>query len=171
MELFDVVLLGARAIFGFILISHGLQKLFGWLSGPGFSASVTMFEGMGHRPAALMVVASIGGELVAGSLIILGFFSGAAAALAVATLLVASLSMIRRGRNFWNARGGGEYPFVLAVGIAVVGLVGPGAYALNPAWAQLRAGIDLALLGLAALGALAIFGLSVVNSRRHDAAA
>ena len=52
-------------------------------------------------------------------------------AIAAGTMLVAGVSMQRTAGTFWNAGGGGEYPFYLALTALVLGLTGPGTASID----------------------------------------
>jgi putative oxidoreductase len=52
-----------RLMLGIVFFAHGAQKLLGWFGGYGFSATMGLFTGMLHIPAALAFLARIGPAL------------------------------------------------------------------------------------------------------------
>lgn len=128
----DVALLVLRLVVGVTLLCHAAQKGPGWFRGPGLTRSAEVFESLGQAPGTVKVRLAITCELCAGVLLILGLATPLAAAVGAGTMLVAAGSMAQKARVFWNALGGGEYPFVLAMIVLSLGFSGPGRYALDP---------------------------------------
>lgn len=127
----DTGLLILRLVLGFILFAHAMQKAAGWFSGPGMEKATLIFAGLGQQPARPMVVLAVACELVAGLLLALGVGTVLGAAIGCGTMLVAGAAMSAKARTFWNSAGGGEYPFALAVGAAVLGFTGPGRFSVD----------------------------------------
>ncbi len=126
----DLGLFILRLAIGGIFAAHGAQKAFGWWGGPGPVAWRANIERMGIRPSAFWAPLSVAGELVGGLLLVLGLAMPVATALLIAqSIVIIGHSHLARG--FWNRSGGFEFP--LALGAAVVALVGtgPGLLALD----------------------------------------
>lgn len=127
----DVGLLILRLLLAFVLYAHATQKVFGWFSGPGLGGAAAIFEKLGQRPGRTMALLAATCEAAAALLLLLGFLTPLGAAIAAGTMFVGGMSMTRMSGTFWNAAGGGEYPFVLAGGAAVLGFTGAGALSLD----------------------------------------
>ena len=52
----DTGLLIIRVVVGLTLAAHGVQKLFGWLDGPGIKSSAREFARLGYRPPMVFAV-------------------------------------------------------------------------------------------------------------------
>ena len=110
-----------RLALGVMMFPHGVQKLFGWLGGFGFTGSMGYFTG------------TVGLPWIVGLLVILGEFFGALMLIAgVGTrFAAASLAVIMAGAAwqcrvngffmnwFGNQKGEGLEFFFLAIGIAL----------------------------------------------------
>jgi putative oxidoreductase len=127
----DAGLLLLRLGLASILFAHATQKLLGWFSGQGIEGSVALFEKLGQRPGRVMVLAASACELAAGALLLLGALTPVGAAVGMGAMVVAGSSLTGLSQKFWNALGGGEYPYVLATCLAVIAFTGPGAIALD----------------------------------------
>src|ERR1700757_2540794 len=74
----DAALLVLRVLLGIVFFPHGMQKLFGWFGGPGFSGTMDMFTAKMAIPAAFAFLAIMAEGL--GSLgLITGFLTRVAA--------------------------------------------------------------------------------------------
>ncbi len=124
-------LLFVRLVIASLLFAHATQKLRGWFDGPGIEGASSIFATLGHQPALRMVHLAAGCELCGGLLLAIGLATPLAVAIVTGTMLVAGASLTLRGRTFWNAGGGGEYPFVLAAIATTLGFTGPGHYSLD----------------------------------------
>ena len=116
-----------RVSLGAMFIAHSLYLKLVVFTLPG---TVKFFESLGLP--AFSAHATIAAEAIGGVLLILGFQARTAALALVPVLLGATWVHWKNGWLFTNAGGGWEYPLFLAAAAAVVGLVGPGAYALSP---------------------------------------
>ncbi|HLZ47833.1 MAG TPA: DoxX family protein [Candidatus Limnocylindria bacterium] len=125
-------LLVIRFAAGMLLMGHGAQKLVGIGGGPGLQTWTANVEKMGFRPAALWGAASVAAEFIGGIALAIGFFTPLVAALLVGQLFVA-IAKVHWPKGLWVQGGGYEYPFLLAVIVAVVGLGGPGRYSVDAA--------------------------------------
>lgn len=160
----DTALLVLRLLLAAVLVAHAAQKLFGWFGGNGLRKQGTVFESLGLRPGIPMVAAAGSTELLAAALLALGLAVPLAAAAGCGTMLVAGLTMQLNSGRFWNAAGGGEYPYVLAAVMATIGIGGPGAYALDPVLASTWPGLApwLEPSGVLALAVPVLAALSAV---------
>jgi putative oxidoreductase len=150
----DVGLLILRILLACVLYAHATQKVFGWFSGPGLDGAAAIFDKLGQRPGRTMAVVAALCESSAAFLLLLGAVTPLGAAIAAGTMFVAGMSMVSMAGTFWNAAGGGEYPFVLAAASVVLAFTGAGAYSLDAAfetpWHQAGDGPSV-LIGIGAV--------------------
>jgi len=126
----DLGLLALRAGLGLVFVGHGAQKAFGSFGGPGFAAASGFIGSMGFRPARFWTGLAVGGELLAGALLLLGLATPLASLLVVATMAVAILK-VHGPKGFFVQNGGYEYNVILAIAAAALAATGPGAYSLD----------------------------------------
>jgi putative oxidoreductase len=119
-----------RLVVGLLFIGHGMQKLFGWFGGDGIAGFAASVGKAGIEPALLWAYMEAGAELTAGLLLVLGLLTPLAAALLIADMLVAILK-VHASKGLWAQFGGFEYNLVLMALLVVIGLIGPGLYALD----------------------------------------
>ncbi len=129
----DEGLLLLRLLLAAILVAHALQKSVGLFQGRGLAAMAGVFEGLGLRPGRPMVLLASASELLAAVSVLLGLLTPLGCLAAAGTMAVAGMTMQHSARTFWNAAGGGEYPYVLAAVAVVLAVTGPGGYAVD-AW-------------------------------------
>ncbi|MCZ8380416.1 DoxX family protein [Mycobacterium sp. CPCC 205372] len=161
----DLGLLVLRVAVGALLISHGLQKAFGWWGGPGLGGFETTLTELGFQHAGVLTYVATIGQIAAGVLLVLGLFTPVAAAGALAYLIngVLAEAVVAHEEARLSAflTDGHEYRvFVLAAVVAII-LAGPGRYGFDAgrAWARRPfVGSFVALL----LGAGAGIGLWVL---------
>jgi putative oxidoreductase len=127
----DVALLVLRFVLGAVYLVHGARKL-GWIGSGGFADFIGAIARRGYRPPALWAAAAVGAEVAGGALAVGGLLTPVAGALLVAQSTVITLLVAPRG--FWHSNEGIEYPLLLAVAAAAIGLVGPGAISLDVAF-------------------------------------
>jgi len=149
----DLALLVLRVTVGLLVAAHGAQKLFGWFGGGGLQGTSKFMASLGFRPALGWTAIGSIAEFAGGLLLALGLFSPLGS-LGVGSAMAIAITKIHWPK-LWASNGGFEYPLVnLAVAVAV-GIVGPGAYALDRVWGtSLPSVISQPLLGLVALGYL-----------------
>src|SRR5260221_9015472 len=123
-------LLVIRFAAGMLVMGHGAQKLIGVGGGPGIRKWATMIGTMGFRPVALWAVLSASAEFVGGVALAIGWFTPFAAAALVGSFFVAIVK-VHWAKGLWNQGGGFEYPLLLAVIAAAVGLRGPCRYSVD----------------------------------------
>ncbi|HEX8035301.1 MAG TPA: DoxX family protein [Ktedonobacterales bacterium] len=169
---FDLALLVLRILVGLVLASHGSQKLLGWFGGPGLTRASGSMEKLGFRPGRFWALLASGSEFGGGLLVALGLLTPLAAAGLVAAMLVA-ITKAHWKAGFWNSKGGFEYPLVLLVVSAVIGLSGAHGYSLDALLE--RVGFTLpavpAFLVVLVL-ALIVIGIGIIsgNSQRRSEA-
>ena len=162
----DLALFALHLLVGLVLMAHGAQKLFGAFGGGGLDGTAATFEKLGLRPAWLHARFAGGAEFFGGLALALGLLLPFAAALIIAVMTAAILTVHLRN-GFFVTASGYEYNLVL-IGIAFA-LAGAG----GGAW-SLDAALGLDLTGAAwALGALAV-GIAggagaVFTGRRYGA--
>jgi putative oxidoreductase len=156
----DIALLILRVVVGASMAAHGAQKLFGWFGGPGVAGVGAWFESIGFRPG--MVFALLAGlaEVSGGVLFAVGFLGPFPAALMLAVMVVAIVT-VHLGHGFFAANNGVEVPLLYITGAVVVAFAGPGMYSLDqllgldsrlqqvPGWLVLAIGLVGALGNLA----------------------
>jgi putative oxidoreductase len=158
----DISLLVLHALVGLLFVGHGAQKLFGVLGGHGLDGTGGFFESLGLRPGRVHAAAGGTAELVGGALLALGLLLPLGAALIVAVMTTAIIT-VHAQKGVWNSDGGFEYNAVLIAVALVLAAVGGGEYALDTA---LGLGLTGTAWGLGALGAGLLGGIASVVSGR-----
>jgi putative oxidoreductase len=159
-----------RLVIGLFVAAHGAQKLLGWFGGGGFAGTTRMMESQGFRPNWFWALLASLGEFAGGLLLALGLITPLAAAAVVGVMLMAVLK-VHLPKGFWNSKGGLEFPATLGVVAFVIGLIGPGSYALDTligltlAWP-----LYLLLVLIAVVVVLAGYALSVQKIRERQPA-
>jgi putative oxidoreductase len=125
-----VAILIARLLVGGALAGHGSQKVFGWFGGQGPAGTGAFFEQLGWRPGRLFAIAAGLGELVGGSLTLLGLGGAVGPVLIVLVMLVATLT-VHIDKGFWAASGGWELPGMNIAAALAIAFTGNGAYSLD----------------------------------------
>lgn len=124
----DTALLAMRLMLGTVFVFHGAQKLFGLFGGYGIDGTAGFMEGLGIPFPTLSATLAGTAELAGGLALWTGFGQRLLAAPLTFTMLVAAFSA---HSGFNSATGGMEYPLVLAVFAAGLGVVGPGRFAFS----------------------------------------
>ena len=139
----DITLLVLHVVIGLLFVGHGAQKLFGAFGGYGIAGTAGWMESIGLKPGRLHAIAAGVAEFAGGALIALGLFVPFAAAVLIATMVTAVITV--HGRNgVWVTNQGYEYNLVLVVALFALVGVGAGKYGLDDAF-----GFDLASTGWA----------------------
>jgi putative oxidoreductase len=162
----DLALLVLRVVVGLLFVAHGSQKLFGSFGGGGLRGTTDTFDTIGLRPARLHALAAGLSELIGGALLALGLVAPIGAALIIA-VMTAAIMTVHWSNGLWNTNGGFEFNLlVIAVAFAIAG-VGSGNWSLDHVL-----GIDWMSTGwaLAALVAGVLGGLVTVLTGRMAAA-
>src|SRR5690348_3383292 len=89
----ELGLLILRVVIGVLFIGHGTQKLFGWYGGHGLAGTAGFFESIGLRPGRFHARAAGFNEAVGGALLVIGLFTPLAAALIIATMTAAIITV------------------------------------------------------------------------------
>ncbi|HKC40510.1 MAG TPA: DoxX family protein [Gemmatimonadales bacterium] len=145
----SIGLLILRLVVGLALAGHGTQKLFGWFGGYGLNGTAGFLEQLGFIPGRRNALFAGLAETAGGLLLALGLATPVAAAMIVAVMMVAAVS-VHLKHGFFAHNQGYEYTLVLAIAALTIAFTGPGPISLD------------ALLGLPdtgvawGLGALAV---------------
>jgi|SRR5437660_722210 len=126
-------LLFIRLVVGLAFAAHGAQKLFGWFGGYGLAGTGGFFESIGFKPGRLFALAAGLSELAGGLLIAAGLFGPVGAALAIATMVVAIVTVHLRN-GFFAATNGIELPLLYLLVAAVYAFAGFGGLSLDAAF-------------------------------------
>lgn len=114
-----------RILFGTVLLSHGLLKVFVFT----IAGTVAFFESQGFP--GILAYPIMFGEIAGGLAIIAGIYTRLAALLSLPILLGAVLVHAGNGWVFSNAGGGWEFPAFLSLIAVSVALHGNGVFALR----------------------------------------
>ena len=145
----DVALLVLRVVAGLLFAGHGAQKLFGWFGGGGIEGTGGFFENLGLRPGKVHATAAGFNEFAGGLLLAVGLLVPFAAALIIATMTAAVITV--HGKNGpWVTNNGWELNVLYGlIGFAVAG-IGAGEISLDNALNLDVAGIGWAIGALIA---------------------
>ena len=130
-----------RVGLGALLIAHGLQKAFGWWGGSGLAASSSRWP-TSATSTRTSSPTSVGAQIGAGALLVLGLFTPLAAAAALAYLINGLLAAVAAqpdaGYFPFFLPDGHEYQVTLIVVAAALTLTGPGRYGFDAGrgWAR-----------------------------------
>ncbi|WP_436640434.1 DoxX family protein [Microbaculum sp. FT89] len=121
-----------RLVVGGFLIPHGMQKAFGVFGGGGFAGTAGWMGSIGLAPGWLFAALAIFVEIGCGVLIMIGFLTRPAAALACGFLLVAAVS-VHAANGFFGQNGGYEYSVMWAVAALFFAVRGAGPVSVDRA--------------------------------------
>lgn len=116
-----------RLALGVMFIAHGLLKPLVYT----MAGSVQFFEAVGFP--GVLAYGVVAAELIAGTLLIVGYRTRLVAAATLPILLGAAWVHLPNGWVFSVPNGGWEYPVFLTVAVVAQVLLGDGAYALSRA--------------------------------------
>ncbi len=166
----DLSLLILQLGVGLTFAAHGAQKVFGWWGGPGLAGWEGAMEHMGFRPARLFGLVSAGAELVGGLMLAAGFLTPFVAAVLLAQTVVI-IGQVHWAHGFFNSKSGIEFPLLLGVGAAAVGLGGPSAVSVDAALGlALAPAVTGLILSLGVLAGFATLAIPRVSARNHATA-
>jgi putative oxidoreductase len=158
----DLALFALHFIVGALFFAHGAQKLFGWFGGYGIGGTAGFMDSLGMRPARLHAWAAALAETVGGVLLALGLFTPIGAAMVIAVMVTAIIT-VHGTKGFFTQDGGYEFNLVLIAAAFALAGVGPGAWSLDNA-------LDISWTGtgwaLVALGAGLLGGIGAVVQGR-----
>lgn len=130
-----------RVALGLVMFPHGMQKLFGWFGGYGWSGTMGYFTGQMHVPALFAALAILAEALGALGLIT-GLF-GRIAAFGILSNMVVAVAMVHAKVGFfmnWGltaGRGEGFEYHILVIAMALLVIwKGSGAYSADRAIAE-----------------------------------
>lgn len=156
---------------GLTFAVHGAQKVFGWWGGPGLAGWEGAMAHMGFRPAKLFAVASALIELGGGLLLAVGLLTPLAAAALVAQAVVI-VGHVHWPNGFFNANSGIEFPLLLGVGAAAVGIAGGSAIGLDSLIGlSLAPAVGVAIVAAGVLAGFVALAIPRVGSQDAPASA
>ena len=158
----DLALLALRVVVGVLFVGHGAQKLFGAFGGGGLDGTAGMFDNIGLRPGWLHARAAGTAEFLGGALLALGLFTPFAAAVLIAVMTAAVIT-VHAPNGIWNTNQGYEFNLVMAAAVFALAGAGAGGWSLDNAF-----GFDLhgAAWAIGALAVGLIGGVGTVLSGR-----
>jgi putative oxidoreductase len=162
----ELGLLVLRVVVGLLFMGHGAQKLFGMFGGYGIEGTGNFFETLGMKPGRLNAAGAGAAEFIGGALLALGLLTPLAAALLIATMVVA-IATVHWSNGVWSTEGGYEYNVVIIAAVFAITATGPGDWSLDHA---LSIDADGTAWALAALGAGVVGGLLMLGLGRMYAA-
>lgn len=150
----DAGLLTLRVVLGGLLTAHGLQKMTRWLGGSGLAAGAEEFRSDGFRGGQFTALAAGMGQTGGGLLLTVGLLTPLAVG-AVAGVMTVAVT-VKYPHGLWVQNDGYEFPLVIVVSMASIGLAGPGAWSLDQmVGADWPASVGLVGCALGVLGGLA----------------
>ncbi|MFN2448714.1 MAG: DoxX family protein [Candidatus Baltobacteraceae bacterium] len=126
----DIALLLSRLTLGGSIASHGAQKMFGVLGGPGLKATAESMESLGFSPGgryAPMVAAT---EMTSGMLMMLGAFGPVAPAMLLSVMVVA-IETVHKPKGYFAQNGGYEMNTMYILNAVLLANEGYGAYSVD----------------------------------------
>lgn len=145
----SAALLLLRLVPGLLVAAHGLQKTTYLLGGDGLDGGAEEFHRDGFRGGKLTAVLAGTSQTAGGLLLAAGLLTPLSVAAVAGVMTVAGSVKAKNG--LWTQHDGYEYPLVLVVLAAVVGVAGPGRWAIDqlmPFTWPLAAGIAAPIVGI-----------------------
>ncbi|NDV07672.1 DoxX family protein [Rhodococcus sp. IEGM 248] len=158
----EIGLLILRLMLAALLAGHALQKLLGWFHGGGLVKMGTVFAAWGHRPGQMMAAIAGVSELLAATLLAVGFLTPLASAIAAGTMFVAGSVSVSKG--VWATQGGYELPLVYGLVAIAIAFTGSGRWSLDNA--VFGGALSSAGWGAAAAAVAVLSGLAVATRAR-----
>ena len=121
----DLALLILRVVLGIIMIYHGWPKL------TNLAGTIDGMAGMGVPAPAVAAIFATVAEFIGGLLMLLGAFTDIAGLMFTIDMLGA-ITFVHAKNGFSVAKGGIEWPLLLAATALAIALTGPGRYAVGP---------------------------------------
>ena len=136
----DIVVLVLRLMLGIVFFPHGMQKLFGWFGGPGFSGMMGVFTDKMGIPAVFAFLAIMAEGL--GALGLITGFLTRVAAFGIMSVMLVAVPMLHFKNGFfmnWFGNQAGEgfeyHLLVIAIAIALI-IKGGGAWSIDKALSE-----------------------------------
>ncbi len=120
----DLALLILRVVLGIIMIYHGWPKL------TNLAGTIDGMAGMGVPAPAVAAIFATVAEFIGGLLMLLGAFTDIAG-LMFAIDMLGAITFVHAKNGFSVAKGGIEWPLLLAATALAIALMGPGRYAVG----------------------------------------
>ena len=127
-------------VVGLGVAAHGAQKLFGWFGGPGIPGTIGMTTGLGMKNPKEQAYLAGFSEFAGGLMLFAGFLTPFGAALVIATMIVAIIT-VHLQNGFFVSNGGYEFNLAIIIVALFLAIAGPGEWSLDNA-------VDLDLFGL-----------------------
>jgi putative oxidoreductase len=131
----DHTLLATRLTVAFVILAHGVQKLFGWFGGFGYEGTMGFFTqamGLPYIVALLIIVAETFGMLALAAGLLSRFLSAT-----VIAIMLGAIFTVHRANGFYmnwfgSQQGEGYEYHILVIALALITLVnGAGAFAVD----------------------------------------
>ncbi|HWQ14368.1 MAG TPA: DoxX family protein [Roseiflexaceae bacterium] len=165
----DLGLLILQVVVGLVMAGHGAQKLFGWFGGYGLAGTAGWLGSLGLYPARFWALVAGLAEFGGGLLTAFGLLHPIGPLAIIAVHLMA-IALVHASKGLWLSNGGGEYNLVLIAVAAVLGLAGPGRYALDRWLGIALPQPETFWIGLVVVLAGLIAGLALRRSERGEQA-
>jgi len=134
----SIACLVLRLSLGFIMIPHGMQKLFGAFGGPGLEDTASFLAKIGLTPGGFWAWVAVLVEFGGGIFLLVGFLTRVVAFLVATEMAVAILKV--NAPRFFVSQGGMEFSLAVAVMAVAVVLLGSGPLSVDRAIGLERGG-------------------------------
>ena len=158
----NLALLVLHVTIGLLFLAHGAQKLLGWFGGHGIEGTSSVFDELGLRPGRIHAWGAALAETGAGLLVGLGLLTPIGAAMAIA-VMTAAIITVHGAKGFFNHEGGYEFNLTLIAAAFALAGAGPGDWSLDHVLGIGWTGAGWALI---ALGAGVLGGVGMVIQGR-----